>query len=101
MSVAIQPKIDHILNTYHSSSPRCKYHLHVTHDGIDRECYPKSFIYQLLVWEGNQMFTYHFEDWFDPSDKEKEFFRIDARPASDFFLDWNMFDIGEADFTEK
>lgn len=96
MSVNITAKVDRVLKQY---SPTCKYCVRLTHDGVDSDCYPKSFIYDLFVWEADKIFNYHFEDWFCPGDVETEFELYFSENEKDFF-GGNIFSLRRRDFAQ-
>lgn len=91
----IKTKIDKVLARY---SPGCKYNVQLTHDGFDRDCYPESYIYDLLVWEGEEIFNYHYENWFHPGDAEEEFELLITKNESEFF-NHNIYGLKQQDFT--
>lgn len=92
----IQTKIEKVLARY---SPSCKYNVQLTHDGFDSDCYPKSYIYTLLVWEDGKVYDYHYENWFHPGDAEEEFGLFDARDESEFF-EHNIYGLKHEDFED-
>lgn len=93
----IRAKIDKVLSKH---SEECTYNMQLTHDGVDRDCYPKSYIYDLLVWEEDTILNYHYENWFHPGDEEAEFGLIWSDNADTFF-DSNHFCVKSTDFVKK
>jgi hypothetical protein len=95
MSGNIKQKISRVLDTY--SNTDYKYHVHLTHDGFDRDCYPKSYIYDLFVLMNGQVYCYHYENWFHPGDDQEEFEMYQRKQEKDFFEN-NAYSICVEDF---
>ena len=90
----IDKKIQDVLKGH---PPGCKYAVHLTHDGFDKNCEPKSDLFDLYVWDNHQIHTYHYENWFSPGDADAPFYRI-SNEEVDTFFDHNVYNIQRHDF---
>ena len=97
MSSNIKAKINDVLDQH---SSHCQYHVDVSHDGVDEDWYPKSFLYDLYVWDGDTITTYHYENWFTPGDEDAPFEKIESRNAMQFFKS-NICGVRRSDFMTR
>lgn len=91
-------KIDKALQNHNSKT----YHGHtlkLSHDGFRKNGEPESDLYDLYVWDGDEIVIYHYENWFSDACATEQFEIIGRQPSKQFFKH-NVWGLRTTDFAQ-
>lgn len=95
----IQEKIDKALQNHNIETYR-GHTLKLSHDGFRKNGEPESDLYDLFVWDGDEIVIYHYENWFTSACATEQFFLIERYPSKEFWKN-NFYGLHSQDFHKE